>query len=407
MSLVMGSVDLSVTEGGGSYSGNKSLDKLYEEADGNKALSNARMTSKIDLSTDDHSCSYFIEYEGNNKRNVYCTSCLEEEDESDTNDQFCRQFVYGDEGEFDYALLDNEYVSQRRATKDTDKKLDEELTDSLGLPSCVKTIIEEDDMRDSVKSQEEICSLITSGDDSSPLIDEAGCDDSDIEQVRSTKYEMTDAEGKHSCICGDFFATEIDCLAPRCKVEGDTCIKNEEDDELNELRHVWTIYKICAAILALFIFILVATTVLRLKGFDRTKDWEKSSFKISAMCGLIFLLLMWVWRWYNWSSQYKSKFQKDIVSVQRKFDNYKFWETMVVVVFPTVYLVLMIFINIAVGWKGLSAFLDQNKIILIIIVLIFILAIINWNYEDVLTEEEKAEEKEADIENKWPLKYLL
>ena len=46
MSLVLGSVDFTDEGGEKAYSGNKSLDKLYEEAGGNEALSNARMTSK-------------------------------------------------------------------------------------------------------------------------------------------------------------------------------------------------------------------------------------------------------------------------------------------------------------------------------------------------------------------------
>ena len=88
----------------------------YDDANGNEVLSNARLLSTIELSTDEYSCSYNITYTGNNERKVECTSGC---DEGDDNSTFCEQYRYNDEGFEDgslwQTLLDQTYVGRRRA----------------------------------------------------------------------------------------------------------------------------------------------------------------------------------------------------------------------------------------------------------------------------------------------------
>jgi len=99
------------------FSGNKSLDTIYDDAKGNDPLSNARLTSKVDLSTSENSCSFMITYTGNNKREVECTSCIKKEDQADyddPNNKFCLKYEYGsgdDLSSESSAFLDETYSS--------------------------------------------------------------------------------------------------------------------------------------------------------------------------------------------------------------------------------------------------------------------------------------------------------
>lgn len=227
MSLVLGSVDFTGSGGENTYSGNKSLDKLYKEAGGNEALSNARMTSKIDLSTDKYSCSYFVEYEGNNKRNVYCTSCPDTKEEDVTeNDEFCRQFVYGDDGDFEYSLLDNEYVSKRRARKENEA----DIQFAKGkLPECTRTLVDESKLEIQGGMKEQICTLDTSENEGTNL-KIVECSPEDIIRIRNMKYE-------NKCDCGNFSNTnQDDCNSNndnhKCKIEDDSCISDPDDPDV-------------------------------------------------------------------------------------------------------------------------------------------------------------------------------
>ena len=56
------------------FKGYSSLDSLYDDAGGNDPLSNARLTSDINLSSDKYSCKFQVIYEGNKKENVNCIS---------------------------------------------------------------------------------------------------------------------------------------------------------------------------------------------------------------------------------------------------------------------------------------------------------------------------------------------
>ena len=100
-----------------SYPGNRSLDSLYNDAEGNKVNSNGRLVSTINMSTDEHSCSFRITYKGNNDRSVKCTSGC---DGDSDNSKFCSQYVYNDilfqQGSLSDALLDREYISNRKTT---------------------------------------------------------------------------------------------------------------------------------------------------------------------------------------------------------------------------------------------------------------------------------------------------
>ena len=103
------------------YPGNKGLDKIYDDAGGNDPLSDSRLISSVNISTDEHSCSYDITYRGHNDRKVQCTSgCrrrIEPGVEPNEGEKFCEKYRYND-GEFDDGsladtLLDQTYVSRR------------------------------------------------------------------------------------------------------------------------------------------------------------------------------------------------------------------------------------------------------------------------------------------------------
>lgn len=108
------------SSGGGSKKSNRkflgysSLDKLYDEAGGNDPLSNARLTSDINLSSDTESCKFQVIYEGNNKREV---NCIQGCDSDDEHSDFCNKYKYPD-GELglNNPLLDQTFVNRRRQT---------------------------------------------------------------------------------------------------------------------------------------------------------------------------------------------------------------------------------------------------------------------------------------------------
>jgi len=94
-----------------SYSGNRSLDSLYNDASGNETESNGRLVSTVNMSTDKHACSFRITYKGNNDRSVKCISGCDGSDSE--NSKFCSQYVYNDssfqQGSLSDTLLDREY----------------------------------------------------------------------------------------------------------------------------------------------------------------------------------------------------------------------------------------------------------------------------------------------------------
>ena len=93
------------------FLGYSSLDKLYDEAGGNDPLSNARLTSDINLSSDKQSCKFQVIYEGNNKRTVNCISGCDGDDE---HSDFCRQFEYPDgDDNLKNTLLDQTFVDRK------------------------------------------------------------------------------------------------------------------------------------------------------------------------------------------------------------------------------------------------------------------------------------------------------
>jgi len=110
------------------YMKSQSLDKLYDEAGGNKALSDALMTTSINISTEKQSCSFAVTHKGVKGRKIECTSgCSTDSD--DENSNFCKQFIYkhpiynvGDDkdpGIFSDDLLDKTFV-RRKASDDDD-----------------------------------------------------------------------------------------------------------------------------------------------------------------------------------------------------------------------------------------------------------------------------------------------
>jgi hypothetical protein len=96
------------------FLGYSSLDKLYDEAGGNDPLSNARLTSDINLSSDTQSCKFQVIYEGNNKREVNCIQGCDGDNEQSA---FCNKYIYPD-GELglNNPLLDQTFVNRRRQT---------------------------------------------------------------------------------------------------------------------------------------------------------------------------------------------------------------------------------------------------------------------------------------------------
>jgi len=112
------------SSGGGSKKSNRkflgysSLDKLYDEAGGNDPLSNARLTSDINLSSDTQSCKFQVIYEGNNKREVNCIQGCDDDDGGDEHSDFCKKYIYPDDDGLglNNPLLDQTFVNRRRQT---------------------------------------------------------------------------------------------------------------------------------------------------------------------------------------------------------------------------------------------------------------------------------------------------
>jgi len=99
------------------FLGYSSLDKLYDEAGGNDPLSNARLTSDINLSSDTQSCKFQVIYEGNNKREVKCMPGCDGDDEQSS---FCKQFEYpGGDDILKDTFLDETYI-RRRDNRDSE-----------------------------------------------------------------------------------------------------------------------------------------------------------------------------------------------------------------------------------------------------------------------------------------------
>lgn len=96
------------------FLGYSSLDKLYDEAGGNDPLSNARLTSDINLSSDTQSCKFQVIYEGNKTRKV---NCIQGCDGDDEHSDFCKKYEYpdGDLG-LKNPLLDQTYVNRKDFT---------------------------------------------------------------------------------------------------------------------------------------------------------------------------------------------------------------------------------------------------------------------------------------------------
>ena len=97
------------------FLGYSSLDKLYDEANGNDPLSNARLTSDINLSSDTQSCKFQVIYEGNKKREVKCIQGCDGDDE---HSDFCNKYKYPDDDGLglNNPLLDQTFVNRRRQT---------------------------------------------------------------------------------------------------------------------------------------------------------------------------------------------------------------------------------------------------------------------------------------------------
>jgi len=319
MSLVLGSVDFTGTDSNEkSYSGNKSLDKLYEEADGNEALSNARMTSKVDLSTEKYSCSYFVEYEGNNKRKVYCTSCPDSKEEDVTvNDEFCRQFVYGDEGDFEYGLLDNEYVSQRRARKESEADRDFAEGD---LPECTRTLVDEGKLVGTAAGRkEQICSLNTSGEENvggDKNLVEYECTQDEIEKVRNMKYT-------EECPCNTFYNKDVDCNANNenhtCVVGETSCISlSDTPDPVDAVTTVdsfrWILFLYLIIPLSL---ILLISIIFYGRQLNQMPPTSYTKMRTGTFILFVIILISHLISWGLWAHQYqKAQKRKNISSTK-------------------------------------------------------------------------------------------
>ena len=93
------------------FKGFRSLDSLYDDAGGNDPLSNARLTSDINLSTDKYSCKFQLIYEGNRNGTVNCISgCSGNSDEA----KFCKSYKYpGGKLGLENPLLDQTFVNRK------------------------------------------------------------------------------------------------------------------------------------------------------------------------------------------------------------------------------------------------------------------------------------------------------
>lgn len=103
----------SIGSGKSKFKGYSSLDSLYDEAGGNDPLSNARLTSDINLSSDKYSCKFQVIYEGNKKRTVNCIQgCDGADDDEESN--FCKRYKYpGGDLDLENPLLDQTFVNRK------------------------------------------------------------------------------------------------------------------------------------------------------------------------------------------------------------------------------------------------------------------------------------------------------
>lgn len=99
-----------------SYKSSVSLDKLYDLAKGNDPLSEARLTSKIDISTDANACGFLVTYKGVKDRTIECYSGCNS-DKTDENSNFCKQFIYPGTGTQKDTMLDSTFVNRREASR--------------------------------------------------------------------------------------------------------------------------------------------------------------------------------------------------------------------------------------------------------------------------------------------------
>jgi hypothetical protein len=104
----------SVGSGKSKFKGYSSLDSLYDDAGGNDPLSNARLTSDINISSDTQSCKYQVIYEGNETRKVNCIQGCEGNDDKA---KFCKKYQYpeGDLG-LENPLLDQTFVDRKESS---------------------------------------------------------------------------------------------------------------------------------------------------------------------------------------------------------------------------------------------------------------------------------------------------
>jgi hypothetical protein len=103
----------SIGSGKSKFKGYSSLDSIYDDAGGNDPLSNARLTSDINLSTDKYSCKFQVIYEGNKKRTVNCIpGCNGDDDKA----KFCKRYEYKDGDDLDNPLLDQTFVNRKDFT---------------------------------------------------------------------------------------------------------------------------------------------------------------------------------------------------------------------------------------------------------------------------------------------------
>ena len=118
--IIINNYSSSITGESGSdkkYQKSLSLDKLYDEAGGNDPLSDSIMTSQIDLSTENNSCSFMATYKGVKDRSVKCMKGCND-DEDDENSNFCKQFEYpGGDDKLQDVFLDQTYTRRRGSRK--------------------------------------------------------------------------------------------------------------------------------------------------------------------------------------------------------------------------------------------------------------------------------------------------
>ena len=109
---------LVTSRGKSKFKGYSSLDNLYDEAGGNDPLSNARLTSDINLSSDTQSCKFQVIYEGNKSRKV---NCIQGCDGNDEESKFCKSYEYpGGELGLENPLLDQTFVNRKENQREED-----------------------------------------------------------------------------------------------------------------------------------------------------------------------------------------------------------------------------------------------------------------------------------------------